>query len=156
MTTILLVATAFLGYLYYRFDRPATIAFVLGTVGIMAGAQVYSLGAAITDIERLFGILVILVGMLYAWEAFTSYRSGRTEDREEELIENLEELEDELQDAREQEDWPLVRKLQEQVRKARQYQEEFAVDTGSSNIRQKVKRKRQQRKWRKFDEEGTL
>lgn len=156
MTTILLATTALLGYLYYRFDKPATISFALGVVCIMAGAQVYSLGATITDLERLFGIFVILIGMLYAWEAFTSYQTGRTEDRRENLIEKLEELEDDLQDAEDQEDSVLAGKIRKEISAIKQYEQIFSTDTDSSNIRRKAMKKRQNRRWRKFDNEGTM
>lgn len=140
---------------YYAFQKPLIVGIATGMFLFLTGAQMYTDADAINDIYYLGGIFIILMGMLYWWEVFTSYASGRKEDRQEWLIENLEELKDDYEDALDNEDYALASKIKSQIKEARDQHEMFAL-TPETNVRKKVQDNKNRKYWKQFDEDGRL
>lgn len=144
--------------LFYIFNR-IIIGAATCVLWILLGAQVYGLRAASLDIYHLTGIFLIMVGTMFSIEVFTDLRTERKAEREEELIDNLEELEEELEDARDQEDWPLVRKLEGKIVALREHDQKFSttVTQEPRTLRKRIiNGKRYRKYWNKFDNEGTM
>lgn len=134
-------------YIWKRIITGTTMAMMW----IITGAHLYDIRDHNLDLYHLTGIFFLAVGALLAWEVFTDMRVERQSEREEELTESLEELEDEYADAVEQEDWPLARRIKQRIAKLKEHEREFSTDI-HSDIRGKVQKK----KWDSFDKKGTM
>lgn len=139
---------------YYTFNKPMLPAICTGMMWFLAGVEMYTQADATNDIYYLGGIFIVFVSMLYWWEAYTSYITGRKEEREENIADSIDELIDEWEDAMEQEDYALASRIKGQMAKVKERDAMLSIKTDT--FRERINGKRKQRYWKKFDNEGEL
>jgi len=147
--------------LYYIW-RGVLFGVVMSVMWILAGAQCYSQRTTAEDIYQLTGTFIIIMGALMAFGVFTSARAGRKEAHEEYIAETMSDLEEELEDAKDNGDLGEAKKVKAKMQQLQEQDEVFNIeargefDAHSKMIRAKIRKQKDNRALRAFDEEGQL
>jgi len=152
-----LVTTAF-----YFIWRETIVGLVMGIMWFLTGARCYSMRDTPNDIYHLTGIFLIVVALLMLFWVLTSARTGRKEEYGEYIAETMDDLIDELEDAKDNGDLRLAKQIKQKMAILQGQDEVFNIeatadfDPESRTIRAKVRKQKQRKRLQAFDDEGYI
>jgi len=147
---------------FYFIWRETAIGMLMGMMWVLTGARCYSMRTTSEDIYHLTGIFVIMFGALMLFWVLTSARTARKEEQAEYIAETMDDLTDDLQDAKDNGDVRLAKKIKAKMAALQGQDEIFNIeatadyDAGSRTIRAKVRKQKQRKRLQAFDEEGIM
>lgn len=122
----LLFAMAFGLNIAYMIWRTIIFGSAAGLVWFLFGAHMYTLGIGL-DIWRLTGTFVIFLGAFVWFDVYTCVRTERREQAEENLSDDLEQLSEDLQDAKDNDDYKLAKKIHAKIKEIKEFNQEFSL-----------------------------